>query len=293
MYRAFDLKVTNKEIEDVVKYNSTEQIKLWNNIGWQCKQEFKDEYNYLLKNYLNDGTINGTKLIKEVFDKNNYDVFLSYSHNDEKLVLTIAGMLIEQFNLNVFVDTFYWGSADDLLKEIDDIKCKNSDGTYDYQKRNITTSHVHAMLTSAIMQVMDLSEIVIFVNTNNSVPVLENTLSGKKEYTFSPWIYEEVLLTELLREKKWFEHRLSTFNERMEYKKEQDFEIAYELPKNNMINIDVDDIHEWIRINQRLNCSKNKKIRTKEDLELLLFIEHHPLNILYKIIEMKCETEKK
>ena len=201
MYRAFDLKVTNKEIEDVVKYNSTEQIKLWNNIGWQCKQEFKDEYNYLLKNYLNDGTINGTKLIKEVFDKNNYDVFLSYSHNGEKLVLTIAGMLMEQFNLNVFVDTFYWGSADDLLKEIDDIKCKNSDGTYDYQKRNITTSHVHAMLTSAIMQVMDLSEIVIFVNTNNSVPVLENTLSGKKEYTFSPWIYEEVLLTELLREK--------------------------------------------------------------------------------------------
>ena len=228
MYRAFDLKVINKEIEDVVKYNSTEQIKLWNNIGWQCKQEFKDEYNYLLKNYLNDGTINGTKLIKEVFDKNNYDVFLSYSHNDEKLVLTIAGMLMEQFNLNVFVDTFYWGSADDLLKEIDDIKCKNSDGTYDYQKRNITTSHVHAMLTSAIMQVMDLSEIVIFVNTNNSVPVLENTLSGKKEYTFSPWIYEEVLLTELLRGKKWFEHRLSTFNERMEYKKEQDFEIAYE-----------------------------------------------------------------
>ena len=73
----------------------------------------------------------------------------------------------------------------------------------------------------------------------------------------------------------------------------KDFEIAYELPKNNMINIDVDDIHEWIRINQRLNCSKNKKIRTKEDLELLLFIEHHPLNILYKIIEMKCETEKK
>lgn len=48
---------------------------------------------------------------------------------------------------------------------------------------------------------MDLSEVVIFVNTYNSVPVLENTLSGKKEYTFSPWIYEEVLFTELLRKK--------------------------------------------------------------------------------------------
>ena len=41
MYRAFDLKVTNKEIEDVVKYNSTEQIKLWNNIGWHANKNLK------------------------------------------------------------------------------------------------------------------------------------------------------------------------------------------------------------------------------------------------------------
>lgn len=186
---------------------------------------------------------------------------------------------------------FIGGSADRLLKEIDDIKCKKTDGTYDYQKRNLTTSHVHAMLTSAIMQVMDLSEVVIFVNTYNSVPVLENTLSGKKEYTFSPWIYEEVLFTELLRKKEWFEHRILNLSEKFESKVEQDFEIAYELPKNNMISIDINIIREWIMINNRLNVSKGKSIRTVEELELLLFKVHHPLNILYKIIEDKYDLK--
>lgn len=291
MYKAFDLKLTNGEFGNVLKYNASQQIKIWENIGKQYKQDFNNKYRRILKNYLENGTVDGTKLLKEVFAKDHYDIFISYSHNDEDLIFAIAGMLGKEFNLNVFVDAFYWGSADRLLKEIDDIKCKKTDGTYDYQKRNLTTSHVHAMLTSAIMQVMDLSEVVIFVNTYNSVPVLENTLSGKKEYTFSPWIYEEVLFTELLRKKEWFEHRILNLSENFESKVEQDFEIAYELPKNNMISIDTNIIREWIMINNRLNVSKGKSIRTVEELELLLFKVHHPLNILYKIIEDKYDLK--
>lgn len=291
MYKAFDLKLTNGEFRNILKYNASQQIKIWENIGKQYKQDFDNKYRRLLKNYLENGTVDGTKLLEEVFAKDHYDVFISYSHNDEELIFAIAGMLGKEFNLNVFVDAFYWGSADRLLKEIDDIKCKKADGTYDYQKRNLTTSHVHAMLTSAIMQVMDLSEVVIFVNTYNSVPVLENTLSGKREYTFSPWIYEEVLFTELLRKKEWLEHRILNLSEKFESKVEQDFEIAYELPKNNMISIDTNIIREWIMINNRLNASKGKGIRTVEELELLFFKVHHPLNILYKIIENKYDLK--
>ena len=285
MYKVFDLKLTNKEFGNVLKHNDSQQIKIWENIGKQYKQEFNNKYRRLLKKYLENGTVDGTKLLKEVFATDHYDVFISYSHNDDDLIFAIAGMLGKEFNLNVFVDVFYWGSADRLLKEIDDIKCKKEDGTYDYQKRNLTTSHVHAMLTSAIMQVMDLSEVVIFVNTYNSVPVLKNTLSGKKEYTLSPWIYEEVLFTEFLRKKEWFEHRILNLSEKFERKIKQDFEIAYELPKNNMISIDIHIIREWIMINNRLNSAKGKAIRTVEELELLPFESHHPLNILYKIIE--------
>ena len=77
------------------------------------------------------------------------------------------------------------------------------------------------MLTAAIMRIMDLSEVVIFVNTSNSVPILENTISGAKECTLSPWIYEEVLLTEILRKREWFEHRTSILNKRFELDREQ------------------------------------------------------------------------
>lgn len=288
MYRSFDLRITNEELGDVIENNSTERLRVWKSLGWQSKQEFDYEYKELLKDYLNNGVLNGTELIEKVFKKSNYDIFLSYSHNDEDLVYTIAGMLMDQFELKVFVDAFYWGSADDLLKEIDDLKCKNANGTYDYEKRNLTTSHVHAMLTAAIMQLMDLSEVVLFVNTEHSVPVLETTLSGKKEYTFSPWIYEEVLLTNLLREKEWFVHRLTYANECYRYD-EKDFEIAYELPKNNMIDLDVQILKEWIKINWRLNKCKNRKLCTIEDLKVLKYEKHHPLNILYKIVEEKLD----
>ena len=44
-------------------------------------------------------------------------------------------------------------------------------------------------------------------------------------------------------------------------------------------------------INNRLNVSKGKSIRTVEELELLLFKVHHPLNILYKIIEDKYDLK--
>lgn len=286
MYRAFDLRITNEELETVIENNSTERLRLWKNWGWQSKQEFDYEYKELLKDYLNNGVLNGTELIEKVFKKSSYDIFLSYSHNDEDLVYTIAGMLMDQFELKVFVDAFYWGSADDLLKEIDDLKCRNANGTYNYEKRNLTTSHVHAMLTAAIMQLMDLSEVVMFVNTEHSVPVLETTLSGKKEYTFSPWIYEEILLTNLLREKEWFIHRLTYANESYRYD-EKDFEIEYELPKNNMIDLNVQILKEWTRINWRLNKCKNQKLYMVEDLELLKYEKHHPLNVLYKIVEEK------
>lgn len=69
--------------------------------------------------------------------------------------------------------------------------------------------------------------------------------------------------------------------------KEQEIEIAYELPKNNMISIDANVISEWIRINEKLH--KNKRICTVDDLELLTFTETHPLNILYEIIKNKFD----
>lgn len=285
MYKAFELRIENGEFDNITNQDKKLQIRLWHSIGFQKKIEFNTEYSELLKNYLKDGTIDGTKLAKEVFAQNSYDVFLSYSHDDEDLVFIIAGLLSDQFGLNVFVDTFYWGSADGLQKELDDINCKNADGTYDYAKRNLSTSHVHAMLTSAIIQIMDSSEVVIFINTDNSVPILRDTLSRTKEYTFSPWIYEEILLTNYLRERNWSEYRKIPLNEKFDYSKKE-LDIIYELPTENLIPLNWTNILEWMKINHELNIVDKKRISTIEELTLHFTYElKHPLNILYKMIE--------
>lgn len=52
MYKAFDLKLTNGEFGNVLKYNVSQQIKIWENIGKQYKQDFNNKYRRLLKNYL-------------------------------------------------------------------------------------------------------------------------------------------------------------------------------------------------------------------------------------------------
>lgn len=287
MYRSFELRITDEESKNIIENAGKLRSHLWHSLGFQRKVKIENEYKELLKKYVEYGTVNGTELAKEVFAQEHYDVFLSYSHNDKDLIYIIAGLLEEQFDLKVFVDTFYWGHADSLLKEIDDINCKQPDGTYNYAKRNLSTSHVHAMLTSAIIQIMDSSEIVIFINTDNSVPVLQDTLSGIKKYTFSPWIYEEVLLTKYLRERNWTEYRQILFQEKYHFNK-SDLEIKYELPNENLITLDVRLICEWMNIYNKLNSSNTAKIDTMEKLNILFtFKVKHPLNILYKLIESK------
>lgn len=47
-------------------------------------------------------------------------MFISYSHKDEEIAMAVSDYLEKEFGLNVFVDSFFWGSADALLKYIDD-----------------------------------------------------------------------------------------------------------------------------------------------------------------------------
>lgn len=55
-----------------------------------------------------------------------------------------------------YLDECIWGSADKLLRIMDDKYCWQPERkTFSYIKRNLTTSHVHAMLSAAIYSVMD------------------------------------------------------------------------------------------------------------------------------------------
>ena len=137
-----------------------------------------------------------------LFNGSYYDVFISHSHNNEAEAHLLATWLEKFRGLTWFVDSFAWGSADQLLKEIDDkycIKQNNRNGnSYYYNMRNLTTSHVHAILSMALLDTIRRSKYCIFIESAESVPL---TSKLKKE-TLSPWLYEEIKFMQLLQPKR-------------------------------------------------------------------------------------------
>lgn len=275
MYRAFELQI-DKDILDEDWFRRCAVV--GNN---KVKSE-RSKINALLKEVILKGTIDGSALTEEYFPTLKRDVFLSYSHKDQDLAYMVAGLLNAYFGLTVFIDSMFWGSADVLLRQIDDEYCYQEDSdTYSYRKRNFSTSHVHSMLTSSIMKAMDQAEIIIFLNTPNSSPNLAETIdnNGYNEYTLSPWIYEEILLTTMLRETDWEVYRKEwRLDESVLEHFERSLKIAYKLPKERLIPLTIDDINKWCQ-----KYEERKKIRVSREYK------KHPLNILY---ELKCGVEK-
>lgn len=137
----------------------------------------------------NDGTIDGSNLQGMIFpfDRNNYDVFISYSHNDEEEALYLATFLRNK-GLSVFLDSTIWYSADGLLDAIDKKYSWADDHEhFDYIKRNFSTSHVHAMLSMAMLEAIRRSECCLFVDSPHSLTLR----IGIETHTLSPWIFEE------------------------------------------------------------------------------------------------------
>ena len=166
-------------------------------------------------------TLKDTYFPSDFFEGSNYDVFISHSHNNEEEAHLLAAWLKKYKNLSCFVDSFAWGSADQLLKEIDDKYCyRKHSKTYDYKKRNFTTSHVHAILSMALLDTIMRSKYCIFIESTESVPLN----SGLKKKTLSSWLYEEIKYMQLLQPKR----ETKMFSERLE-KAIADCKIAYDV----------------------------------------------------------------
>ncbi len=147
------------------------------------------------------GELDGEKLKRYVFptgDEGQYDVFISYSHDDKEIAMKLAYYLTKYCSLNVFLDCFIWNSADALLKAIDDEYCQTPDKKhYYYTSRNYSTSHVHALLSMAILDIINKTECCIVLDSKNSIN-LHNLENPKEAKTLSPWIYEEISFMRML-----------------------------------------------------------------------------------------------
>ncbi len=132
------------------------------------------------------------------FSKVKADVFISHSHKDREIAIGLAGWLKSSFGLESFIDSCVWGNSDDLLKLVDDAYCRNKDEylSYNYKSRNVSTSHVHMMLNTALAQMIDTCECIIFLNTPNSISLSDDV---QNNISSSPWLYSEVVLTNITR----------------------------------------------------------------------------------------------
>lgn len=141
---------------------------------------------------INQELIQGSRLQEQWFPVNHdgmtFDVFISHSHRDINLIEKFASWMWEKLGLRCFIDSMFWKYADDLLKKLDDWYALRPNGeSYSYKIRNYTTSHVHAMLSMALMNMMAKTECVMFVDSDNSI-----TYRKGDAQTPSPWIYEEI-----------------------------------------------------------------------------------------------------
>ncbi len=237
MFTGFNLK-TNRDFKSTFEDQSA-----YNNMRKKVEGEL-DKYIGV------NGKIDGTKLQNDWFPTINADIFISHSHADENLAIGLSGWLKRTFGLNSFIDSCVWGYSNNLLRIIDDKYCKNSgSNVYDYNERNKTTSHVHMMLSSALNKMIDKTECIIFLNTQNSVQstAVNSTENIIKNQTESPWIYSEITATNLIRRKNLSEYRNRTINKKFEKfaNENVDFDIVYRIDLSSLTDINDSHLNRW------------------------------------------------
>lgn len=194
------LKISKNEIQKMQSWTDNNHISVPLINPDSLRQTIRPYLKQLIRGELEKDVIDGSKLQEYSFptgEHGDYDVFISYSHNNKNEAVFLASWLINNCNLRVFLDSNVWENADGLLKNIDDLYCMQKDGHYNYHRRNYSTSHVHAMLSMAIMDIINKTECCIFIESEESIYLksLNNANSAK---TLSPWIYEENMMMRLL-----------------------------------------------------------------------------------------------
>ena len=202
---------------------------------------------------LNDGALDASRIEEDWFPSIEADVFISHSHRDQELAIGLAGWLHEIFGITSFIDSCVWGYADNLLKKIDEIYCVNKrkqDGsidTYDYNKRNQSTAHVHMILNTALQKMIDKAECLMFLNTPNSLMIDV----GAGQATGSPWIYSELTFSRLCQKKKLSEYRQELMHGAI-HEFAQQLKVKYNVSLTHLVDLKYSDLHRiWLNSKQK------------------------------------------
>lgn len=280
MYSKFNLSISDYFYNKELNRHLGSGKELYENHEAHAKKSLK-EFIY------DNGHIDGTAMKSNWFQIEDVDIFISHSHQDITKVKAFAGWLYDEFGLIAFIDSCVWGYCNDLLKQIDDDHCKKKDGkTYDYDLRNYTTSHVHMMLSTALTEMIDNTECVMFYNTPNSICLVDDLQmikNEKKKVTLSPWIYHELAMTSLVR-KSEPSRTVSLLEDVVIHKafsEQNNINIEHDVNKylDEMIFVTSDELELWKRnyeiLTHKLDGDSIPFIRGYENI--------HPLDVLYNL----------
>lgn len=215
--------------------------------------EQKAKISDCLQKYIINGIADGTRLGKDWFPEIEADIFISHSHADEKLAKGLAGWLHSTFGLNCFIDSCVWGYSDKLLENINakysDKQVKTEGGyIYNYEKCNTASKHVNTMLTIALYKMIDKTEVTFLLNTDN---VISKYADVYQQATYSPWIYSEIICTEIVRKKPISQYRDKECLQHVFERKESEndgFAAAYEVSLEHLNELDLQCLFEWKKL---------------------------------------------
>lgn len=183
-------------LPDLKNQLSKEYQKYLMDIGKNQIAKYQNKINSTIDRYIKaNGHIDATTLSNEWFPIIDADVFISHSHADDELALLLAGFLSEVFGLTCFIDSVVWGNIVDLQRKVDEPLLNTVTHTYNYNSRNQSTAYVHLMLSTALTKMMDNSEAIFFLSTNESLSSTESNI------TSSGWIYHELFTSNFLRQR--------------------------------------------------------------------------------------------
>ncbi|MDB4922913.1 hypothetical protein [Mucilaginibacter sp.] len=236
MYRGFDLDLKN------------ENVSRFYDRGKTIYDALKRTTESSLDQFINaTGEINGSDLQAHWFPNIKADIFVSHSHNDLDMAIAFAGWLQDKFGLSCFIDSCVWGYCDQLQKRIDERFTRNEGAeTYNYEKRNYSTSHVHMMLSVALTQMIDRCECLFFLNTPASISA-ENVV---EQSTFSPWIYAEIATAKHIEKRIPKRLRTSVIKsfsatELRSLNEGEQLRVRYQLDLGHLTKVHVDQMITW------------------------------------------------
>jgi hypothetical protein len=219
----------------------------WLEAGRRDSSAFSRRHHPRIEQFVNRQVIDGGDLRDDWFAPISAQVFISHSHADRESAWAFASFLRSVLRLRTFVDSGVWGYADDLLGEIDDNYCYNPDtGCYRYSARNRSTTHVHMMLATALAEMIDRCECILFLNTPSSITA-KSSIKGTQ--TTSPWIFHELITSKLITKHPLDRRpkRFKTLDETVLAMDSQLPDVMYPAPLDHLSYLDEAGLSAWLR----------------------------------------------